>query len=54
METVDRQRYDQNGADKKAGISTNAIAHTDKNEGVHVEALAKICVALNWMTNDII
>ena len=39
---------------KKAGISTNAIAHMGKNEDVRVEVLAKICAVLNCTMNDII
>ena len=39
---------------KKAGISTNAMAHMGKNEDVRVEVLAKICTALGCTMNDII
>ena len=39
---------------KKAGISTNAMAHMGKNEDVRVEVLAKICAALNCTMNDIV
>ena len=38
---------------KKAGISTNAMAHMGKNEDVRVEVLAKICCALDCTMNDI-
>lgn len=38
---------------KKAGISTNAMAHMGKNEDVRVEVLTKICCALNCTMNDI-
>ena len=38
---------------KKAGISTNAMAHMGKNEDVRVEVLAKICCAMNCTVNDI-
>lgn len=38
---------------KKAGITTNAMAHLGKNENVRVEVLAKICVALGC-TMDVI
>ena len=39
---------------KKAGISTNAMAHMGKNEDVRVEVLAKICAALNCTMDNII
>lgn len=39
---------------KKAGITTNAMAHMGKNEDVRVEVLAKICTALNCTMDDII
>lgn len=38
---------------KKAGISTNAMAHLGKNEDVRVEVLVKICEALNCSIEDI-
>ena len=38
---------------RKAGISTNAMAHMGKNEDVRVEVLTKICCALNCTMNDI-
>jgi len=38
---------------KKAGISTNAMAHMGKNEDVRVEVLIRICCALNCTMNDI-
>ena len=38
---------------KKAGISTNAMAHMGKNEDVRVEVLTRICCALNCTMNDI-
>ena len=38
---------------KKAGISTNAMAHMGKNEDVRVEVLTKICCAMNCTMNDI-
>ena len=38
---------------KKAGISTNAMAHMGKNEDVRVEVLTKICCALDCTMNDI-
>jgi len=39
---------------KKAGITTNAMAHMGKNEDVRVETLAKICIALDCTMDDII
>lgn len=39
---------------KKAGISTNAMAHLGKNEDVRVEVLAKICIALGCTMDDIV
>lgn len=39
---------------KKAGISTNAMAHLGKNEDVRVEVLVKICSALECTMDDII
>lgn len=39
---------------KKAGITTNAMAHMGKNEDVRVEVLAKICTALDCTMDDII
>ena len=39
---------------KKAGISTNAMAHMGKNEDVRVEVLARICCALDCTMNDIL
>ena len=38
---------------KKAGISTNAMAHMGKNEDVRVEVLTRICCALDCTMNDI-
>jgi len=38
---------------KKAGISTNAMAHLGKCEDVRVEVLVKICGALNCNIEDI-
>ena len=38
---------------KKAGISTNAMAHMGKNEDVRVEVLVKICDALECTLDDI-
>lgn len=38
---------------KKAGISTNAMAHLGKNEDVRVEVLVKICETLNCSIEDI-
>ncbi len=38
---------------KKAGISTNAMAHMGKNEDVRVEVLVRICTALKCTPNDI-
>ena len=38
---------------KKAGISTNAMAHLGKNEDVRVEVLVKICEVLNCSIEDI-
>lgn len=38
---------------KKAGISTNAMAHMGKDEDVRVEVLTKICCALDCTMNDI-
>ena len=38
---------------KKAGISTNAMAHMGKNEDVRVEVLVKICDALGCTLDDI-
>lgn len=39
---------------KKAGISTNAMAHLGKNEDVRVEVLARICIALGCTMDDIV
>lgn len=39
---------------KKAGISTNAMAHLGKNEDVRVEVLEKICIALGCTMDDIV
>lgn len=39
---------------KKAGITTNAMAHMGKNEDVRVEVLAKICTALDCTMDDIL
>lgn len=39
---------------KKAGITTNAMAHLGKNEDVRVEVLVKICAALECTMDDII
>ncbi len=38
---------------RKAGISTNAMAHLGKNEDVRVVVLVKICVALGCTIDDI-
>ena len=38
---------------KKAGISTNAMAHLGKCEDVRVVVLVKICGALNCNIEDI-
>lgn len=38
---------------KKAGISTNAMAHLGKNEDVRVEVIVKICETLNCSIEDI-
>lgn len=38
---------------KKAGITTNAMAHLGKNEDVRVEVLVKICAALGCTMDDI-
>lgn len=38
---------------RKAGISTNAMAHLGKNEDVRIAVLVKICVALDCTMNDI-
>ena len=38
---------------KKAGISTNAMAHMGKNEDVRVKVLVKICDALECTLDDI-
>ena len=38
---------------KKAGISTNAMAHLGKNEDVRVEVLVKICKTLGCAIEDI-
>lgn len=39
---------------KKAGISTNILAKMGKNEPVSMEALAKICIALECGLDDIV
>lgn len=38
---------------KKAGITTNAMAHLGKNEDVRVEVLAKICLTLGCTMDEI-
>ncbi len=38
---------------KKAGISTNAMAHLGKNEDVRVEVLVRICEALECKLDEI-
>lgn len=38
---------------KKAGITTNAMAHLGKNEDVRVEVLVKICETLGCSMDDI-
>ena len=37
-----------------AGISTRSLAKLGRNENVHMETLAKICVALDCGFNDIL
>ncbi len=39
---------------KKAGITTNAMAHMGKNEDVRVETLTRICTALDCKMDDIL
>lgn len=39
---------------QKLKITTNAMAHMDKNEDVRVETLAKICTTLDCTFDDII
>jgi len=38
---------------KEAKITTNAMAHLGKNEGVRVEVLVKICKVLDCTVDDI-
>ena len=38
---------------KKAGITTNAMAHLGKNEDVRVDVLVRICAALGCTMDDI-
>lgn len=38
---------------RKAGITTNAMAHLGKNEDVRVEVLVKICSTLGCTLDDI-
>ena len=40
--------------DKKAGITTNAMAKLGRNETVQVEILAKICNVLKCSIDDIL
>lgn len=37
-----------------AGINTNALAHMGKDEAVTMDALGKICKALNCRIEDIV
>ena len=39
---------------KKAKITTNAMAKLGKNESVHIDTLAKICIVLNCELKDIV
>ncbi|MDD7201681.1 MAG: helix-turn-helix transcriptional regulator [Sphaerochaetaceae bacterium] len=39
---------------KQTGISTNVLAKMGKNEPVSMDSLAKICVALDCMLDDIV
>lgn len=39
---------------KKAKISTNAMAHLGKNEGVRIEVLVKICNVLGCTLDDVV
>lgn len=39
---------------KTAGITSNSLAHMGKNEDVRLEALAKVCIALDCKLDDVV
>jgi len=54
LENDDRQKDEQNRANKSAGISTNAMAKLGKNEDVRVNILEKLCTSLDCKLDDIV